>query len=125
MVLTRVLGVAGGGVGMAGELSGTVQRQARCVWALRTVNDGSPMKEDATKLDLTLAACARRFSCYGVGGSGEDAFAGADQPCALRGGWGVSEEYVSLGSFIRFALSSRFLQGREKSAICLPWRPSV
>lgn len=58
MVLTRVLGVAGGGVGMAGELSGTVQRQARWVWALRTINDGSAMNENATKLDLTLAVLA-------------------------------------------------------------------
>ncbi len=41
---------------MAGELSGTVQRQARWVWALRTINDWSPKQGDAAKLGLTIAA---------------------------------------------------------------------
>lgn len=58
--LTRVLGVAAEGVGIVGGLSRTVQRRARCVWGLRTINDGSAMKEDATKLDLTLVACDPR-----------------------------------------------------------------
>lgn len=77
-MLTRVLGVAGGGVGMVAELSSTVQRRARSVGVLPTITDGSAMKEDATKLDLTLVDALvdapRRLrrgpSTCGVGSSG-------------------------------------------------------
>lgn len=61
VVLTRVLGVAGGGVGMAGELSSTVRRRARSVWALRTITSGSPMKADAAKLGLKTLLFGPRY----------------------------------------------------------------